>query len=97
MGREYDMLITVTGHDLEKDPDVRDAILGMWTIDGYSRSPDEGETNLVAWDMLGRIATDVANAVFKANGKKCHVEVVATFLDDLPYETYTFGPDDDGA
>ncbi len=39
-------------------------------------------------------AERVARAVVKANGGPCEVEITATYLEDIPTETYSFARGD---
>lgn len=95
MSRKYEMKITVKGHDLDKKNKISDVIEEEWEIDsGFEENYGKvivlfGTSNLSGGETEKSFVSRVQQAVWFANGKKyCEVEVVATYLEDLPFEIY---------
>ncbi|OGW81648.1 MAG: hypothetical protein A3G33_08315 [Omnitrophica bacterium RIFCSPLOWO2_12_FULL_44_17] len=95
MGRLYDMVIEVSGFKTERRQKIHKAVKKEWKIDSCDfRAQDaffSGQNNLCGGESEEEFAERVANAVWKANGVYCGVEVKATYMEELPYETYSFG------
>ena len=104
MSRCYGMSIKITGHDKNKACAIFDAIKKEWEFQDefFQDVPaDNNEPNFLSAYGESFLCggeeefTDrVALAVWKANNGYCRVEVTATYLEDLPYETHIRDEDD---
>ena len=102
MSRAYAMQVSAESFKEEKRADIEEAIEEEWTWD-YSHKNEEGSSTLIYMsgeNSLGggesedEFSQRVAEAVWKANGKYCLVEVTCTYLENLPYEVYPFGQEE---
>lgn len=97
MSRSYNMLVRV--HDVapEKVDRVKKAANDEWDFDDWHEA--ENILSAYADDYLSggkteeEFAEQLAKAIWVANGGYCEVEVVATYLENLPCETHTFDED----
>lgn len=95
------MDINVEKFDKEKYDDIKDAIEKEWILDHDFQSSDDkhtsamfaGESSLCGGEGEDEFAKRVAKSIMKANGGPCEVSVQATFLEDLPHESYYFDED----
>jgi len=103
MSRYYEMDL----HFHRANPDRVDAIKQAaaeewpfedWYALGQPGTPtsfgSSGRDNLCGGESEDEFAERLARAIWKANGSYCEVEVRATYLEDLPYETYSFDEDE---
>lgn len=96
MSRYYHMAVEITDFKPEKADLIINALQCDWDYDYVSQRYDPnklylvGESNLVGGESEEEYAARVAVTVWRINGEYCEVEVVATYLEDLPYEIYTF-------
>ena len=101
MSNAYNMLVRVEGFDAGKRKEIKAAAEGEWDFDDWSFSEGakalfaSGDSSLCGVKSEEEFVARLANAIFKANGKKCEVEVVATCLEDWSFETYMFGEGED--
>ena len=54
-----------------------------------------GNASLCGGKSYDHHAEDIYKVVRKALGRDVHVEVIATFLEQCPFERMTFGPEED--
>ena len=106
MSRLYSMSIKIMDYDDSKTRAIFDAIKHEWEIDheychGVSTDEEEprflsasGESYLCGGESEEEFADRIALAIWKANGGCCHIEVIATFLEELPYEIHTRDEED---
>ena len=97
MSRLYNMDLTVTEFDPSKAEKIMDAANKEWDFgDDITFNED---TNIIAGSSDGslgggeteeKFANRLAKAIFKANKAPCKVSVQATYMENLPYETYVF-------
>ena len=99
MSRYYGMSVRITGADPGRVDAVKQAAEAQWPFEDWLLDR-EGVLTASAEDRLCGGETDeefaqrLTQAIWAANGGFCHVEVNATYLEDLPCETYCFGQDD---
>jgi hypothetical protein len=95
------MVVNVRNCDFSRRKEIKEAAGREWAFDGWwdNEWHDQnvlsasGDDNLYDADGdEGEFARRLAKAIFEANGRPCEVEVLATCLEDLPHETYYFGP-----
>lgn len=98
MSRSYEMYVSVTGFDPKRKDAIEDAACQEWEFPDWQHYKGEitatGQSNLCGGETEEQFAKRLQKAIVEANGKPCKVEVTATFLEDLPCETYTFDEDD---
>ena len=94
MSRSYDMQVEITGLDPSREEAVKQAAESQWPFEGWFRDADKlsasATDSLCAGVGEEEFAERLTHAIWKANGKFCPVEVRATYLDDMPHETYGF-------
>ena len=98
MSRYYSMAVTIIGANLEQIEAVKQAAEAVWPFDDWfldieDRLVASANDHLCAGRSEEELAQDLAKAIWAANGGYCPVEVAATYLEDLPYETYCFDED----
>ena len=98
MSRYYSMVLNVSGHNQEKSEEIMEAANKHWEFDDWSNYNNElsasGESSLTGGESEEEFAERITEAIWKANGKFCTVQVDATYLEDLPCETYSFDEED---
>lgn len=98
MSRSYDMAIEIAGIKKEKKEAVKAAVEKEWNVEIFHfdgrNAFASGQGSLCGGESEEEFSQRMAKAVWKANGRYCEVTVKATYLDELPYETYFFGPKD---
>lgn len=98
MSRAYRMSVTILESDPKRCESIKEAANGEWDFSDWFKHEGVisavGESDLGGGESEDNFAAKLARAIFKANGKPCKVEVNATYLDDLPYESYSFDGDD---
>jgi len=97
MSRSYDMQVEITGLDPSREEAVKKAAESQWPFEGWFQDADRliasGTDSLCAGVGEEEFAERLTRAIWKANGTFCRVEVRATYLDDMPHETYRFDED----
>jgi hypothetical protein len=102
MSRSYNMLVKVNGFDPEKIDRIKDAAEDEWDFDDWNEYHHENDisTSACADGYLAGGETEdefggrLAKAIWAANDAYCEVQVVATYLENIPCETYSFDEDD---
>jgi hypothetical protein len=93
MSRAYSMTVTVKKYNPEKLESIKDAGSAEWPFDDWfvyeGTLTGAAESNLCGGESEDQFAERLAKAIWVANEKFCEVDVCATFLEDLPHETYT--------
>jgi hypothetical protein len=80
--------------------DIQSAASEEWAFDDWRLAKDKttmtasAKSHLCGGETENEFARRLAKAIFKANGAPCKVKVLATCLEDLPYESYTFSEKD---
>ena len=98
MSRNYNMFVTIRGYVLERIDLVKQAANDEWDFDDW-RGDENFILSCVDGCLSGGETEDefsqrLAKAIWTANGGYCEVDVVATDLEDLPHETYSFDEQD---
>jgi len=103
MSRAYEMHVDIEGYEPERAEAVKNAANNEWPFDGwYEEEVSEHEHCLSAYGQcqLGggetedEFAQRLAIAIWKANQRSCCVIVQATFMEELPYESYILDEED---
>jgi len=94
MSRCFRMEVKVSKFNPKRYKDICDVLLNMWGFDPLDmpgkkdKVPKElilsGEDNLTGGKSDDEFANDLAQAVWKANGRYCEVEVISTYLEVTP-------------
>ena len=99
MSRYYQMNVEVQGFNKDKENDITAILKVNWNYDSCSSYIDEelgpvlsmtGDGYLTAGCTEEQYAEDTAKDVWEENGGYCFVVITATYLEDLPFEEYTF-------
>jgi len=102
MSRSYEMVIDITGFKKSQEKTIAQtavmaAALSDHEWDAYVENCIRvtGQTSLCGGESEEEYAAKVAKAVWKANdGRFCQVCVKATYLEELPFDEYTFDRQD---
>ena len=98
MSRSYSMHVTIIGANPDRFDAVKDAASDEWDFEDWDEHGGTLEASandqLCAGTTEEEFAEQLAKAIWTANGGPCEVEVIATYLEDLPWETYTFDESD---
>lgn len=106
MSRFYDMTVTVSGVGPERLEAVKEAAQSCWDFDDWEPLPTEleqpgesswvssGNGSLCGGETDDEFATRLATEIWTANGSFCHVDVTATYIEELPRTRYCFNEDD---
>jgi len=98
MSRFYQMSVEVSGHDSAKVVQIQEAAEGEWPFDDWFDSGENltasGQANLSGGEGEEEFAERLSMAIWQANCGYCRVSVDATYLEDLPYETYELDESD---
>ena len=95
MTRQYSMCINIEKFKEDKFEEIAIAIEKEWNIEGTfgdekTKHSFHGDSSLTGGETEDEFAKRVAKAIWRANGGACDVTVHATYLEDLPCETYCF-------
>ena len=103
MSRYYEMDLCVHRANPDRVDAVKKAAAEEWPFEdwyslGYPDTPtsfgSSGRDNLYGGESEKEFAERLVRAIWEANGGYCEVEVRATYLEELPYETYSFDEDE---
>ena len=98
MSRYYSMSVTITGAAPGRFDPIMAAASAEWGFDGwYSHQgvlTASGNAQLFGGETEDQFAERLTKAIWKANGGPCRVDVTATYLDELPCESYSLGAGD---
>ena len=98
MSRYYNMHVTIIGANPDRFDAVKDAASDEWDFEDWDEYGGTLEASaddqLCAGVTEEAFAKQLAKAIWTANGGPCEVEVIATYLENLPRETYTFDASD---
>ena len=105
MSRAYEMYVSIENVTKEIETEVIDACNDKWNFDDWAvGTPQEEEEdyNVEGWgrgDLSGGegeegFAIRLSQAIWEAAGRYLPVSVDATYLESLPYDSYTFDEDD---
>lgn len=103
MSRYYEMNVYIDGYDPEKLDKIKEVADKEWDFEFFTiplcnnetpRLNATGRDNLCGGESEEEFAQRLTAAVWKANEKFCKVEVFATYLENLPFETYILDEED---
>ena len=96
MSRYYDMGVEIRGHDPLRVPAIKAAANEEWSFDDWyeAKAPAvpfisaHARGNLCGGESEEEFASRLDCAIWEANKGYCEITVQATFLENMPYETY---------
>ena len=96
MSRFYEMSVEVSGHNPAKVAEIQAAAEQEWPFDDWWSAEDDnaatrhasGQSSLCGGETEEEFTERLSLAIWRANGGFCRVSVDATYLENLPYETY---------
>ena len=98
MSRHYSMSVTITGALPDRFTSVMAAASAEWEFDDWDSHEGillgSGDAQLFGGETEEQFAERLTKAIWRANGGPCRVEVIATYLDELPCESYSLGAGD---
>lgn len=99
MSRSYQMDLLVEGLRPERVEAIKEAASGEWPFEDALWLASEGlqgfgDGSLCGGESVEAFVDRIAQAVWRANGEYCQVEVRATYLEDLPSEHHGRFEDD---
>ncbi|MGE3407561.1 MAG: hypothetical protein AB7I37_12150 [Pirellulales bacterium] len=93
MSRSYNMSVEVSEFNHELAEAIQASANAEWNfawfedVDGNLHGDADG--NLCGGESEEEFVDRLSLAIWKANAEFCEVQVIATFLEDLPYEMHT--------
>ncbi|NQU21008.1 MAG: hypothetical protein HQ567_06960 [Candidatus Nealsonbacteria bacterium] len=97
MSRSYNMLVRIRNVAPERVDRVKQAANDEWDFDDWHEYEDSisacVDGYLCSGETEDEFAERLAKVIWAANGGYCNVEVVATYLENLPCETHSFDED----
>ena len=98
MSRYYSMSVTITGALPDRFTSLMAAASAEWGFDDWDSHEGillgSGDAQLFGGETEQQFTERLTKAIWRANGGPCRVEVTATYLDELPCESYSLGADD---
>ena len=98
MSRHYEMMITVNDMAPDRKDAIEEAARAEWDFgdcyEGERSMTLSGDGRLCGGESEDEFAERITKTILRANGQFCAVEVTATYLESLPYETYQLDKDD---
>jgi hypothetical protein len=98
MSRYYEMTVEVSDHDPARVPQIQVAAEKEWPFTDWWSSGDGDDSaanmqasaqhSLCGGESEEQFSERLSMAIWQANGGFCRVSVDATFLENLPYQTY---------
>jgi hypothetical protein len=94
----YGMSVDVSGNRPEATDAIKDAATSEWPFGDWTEVNKKlsayGEGRLGGGETEREFTERLSVAIWRANGAFCDVSVSATYLEDLPSETYSLDEDD---
>lgn len=104
MSRYYEMYVELENVNPERVEAVQDAANAEWPFDdwhAYDAPGDRGAVrsasgrgNLTGGESEQEFAERLAKVIWRANGGPCLISLDATYLGELPYDSYSFDESD---
>jgi hypothetical protein len=98
MSRYYGMNVVIVGQDAGKVEAIKAAAEAEWPfenwVEGGGQLQAYGENQLCGGVTEEEFAERLTLAIWRANGAFCEVTVHATYMEELPYATYSLDEDD---
>ena len=98
MSRYYSMSVTITGALPDRFDPIMAAASAEWEFDDENVNDGvltaSGNAQLFGGETEEQFAERLTKAIWRANGGPCRVDLTATYLDELPCESYSLGAGD---
>jgi hypothetical protein len=98
MSRYYNMSVTVTGARPDRFDEIRASASAEWAFDDWQEHDGvltaSADDRLCGGETEPEFAERLAKTVWAANGGPCGVDVTATYLEELPSESYSLDESD---
>lgn len=99
MSRYYHMNVTLKDVNLARIEAIKEATELEWDFEDWFDHDEQcceasAYGNLCGGETEEEFAERLAKVIWEANGGYCAVEVIATYLEDLPCEMHGFDEDD---
>jgi len=93
MSRYYQMEFSIKEFDKNRRDEIVEAIEEIWSIDSVGPGNDyhiwmSGEGHLCGGESEDEFSERAAREIWIANKGYCDVEITATYLEELPYDTH---------
>jgi hypothetical protein len=89
------MDVSISKFNRKKREAITDAVQAEWQMEESYYANDtlsfSGKDYLYAGTSDAEFAVDLAKVIFEANGRPCKIEVLSTYLENPPCESYSFG------
>lgn len=101
MSRMYAMAVEIRGFRPEALEAVKAAAEEAWDFGEWYETDEgmvhsDGDGTLAGGESEAEFAERLGKAIWRANEAYCEVTVHATYMEDLPYETYSLTEEDYG-
>ena len=98
MSRYYGMYVTVKDGDAACIEEIKTAARAEWPLEDWHEHEGtltaSGADSLTGGESEEEFAERLSKAIWQANGGFCEVCVDATYLEELPYESYCLDEED---
>jgi hypothetical protein len=93
------MGVEISGHDPEKEPQIKQAAESEWPFEDWWSSGEgdlqsSAQNTLCGGESEEQFTERLSVAIWRANGGYCEVVVNATYLEELPYEIHSLNLED---
>ena len=93
MSRYYNMSVDIVNADSARMEDVKAAAEAEWDFDNWYVHADilsaSSDGNLCGGESEEEFAERISKAIWQANGSFCAVTVNATYMEELPCDSYS--------
>ena len=98
MSRWYRISVEIENFRADRTTALKEAAAQEWPFEEWfeyeGKLSGSAEERLCGGESEAQFALRLAKAIWKANGGFCQVTVHAAYLEEIPYETYSFDEDD---
>jgi len=98
MSRYYNMYVVITGANPGRFVVVKDAASAEWSFEEWDEYEGtltaSADGKLYAGETEEQFAERLSKAIWTGNDGPCEIEVRATYLEELPHDTYVFDESD---
>lgn len=93
MSRSYNMSVHISGHRPDRNPAIRGAADAEWNFEWIEDADHnlyaDADGSLAGGETEEEFVDRLSLAIWKANGGFCELQVNATYLEVLPYESHS--------
>jgi predicted DsbA family dithiol-disulfide isomerase len=92
------MYVSIKGFNPERQTEIEEAAGDQWNFEDWNSDTNTltacGQSSLCGGDGEDEFSQRLTEAIWKANGAFCEVTVCATYMENLPFESYSFDEED---